>query len=67
MPGMPVSVVEATRFLSDLQLPITDPQFAQIRLIIVGLLLILLMQRRRQGLWPYRYRRREAQETRAQG
>jgi branched-chain amino acid transport system permease protein len=62
-----VSLVEATRFLSDLHLPITDPQFAQIRLIIVGLLLILLMQRRRQGLWPYRYRRREAQETRAQG
>jgi branched-chain amino acid transport system permease protein len=60
-----VSLMEATRFLGDLQLPITDAQFAQVRLIIVGILLIVLMQRRPQGLWPYRHRQRRAEEVSA--
>jgi ABC-type branched-subunit amino acid transport system permease subunit len=35
---------------------VTGSQFAQIRLMIVGILLVLLMQRRPQGLFPYRHR-----------
>lgn len=56
-----ISVTEATRFLRDFGfLPVTDAQFAQIRLIIVGIVLVVVMQRRPQGLWPYRHRRRVA-------
>lgn len=62
-----VSLMEVTRFLGDLQLPITDSQFAQVRLIIVGIVLIVLMQRRPQGLWPYRHRQRSAQAANARG
>jgi branched-chain amino acid transport system permease protein len=54
-----VCAMEATRFLGDLDvLPVTGSQFAQIRLMIVGVLLVLLMQRRPQGLFPYRHRTR---------
>ncbi len=53
-----ISIMESTRFLSDLGLPISQAQFAQVRLITIGLVLILIMQRRRQGLWPYRPRPR---------
>jgi len=53
-----ISVMESTRFLSGLGLPVSQAQFAQIRLIAIGFVLILIMQRRRQGLWPYRPRRR---------
>jgi len=61
-----VSLMEATRFLRDLEvLPVTDSQFAQIRLIMVGVVLILVMQRRPQGLWPYRHRSRSARRDHA--
>jgi len=56
-----VSLMEATRFLRDFELvPVTDSQLAQIRLMVVGVVLILVMQRRPQGLWPYRHRSRSA-------
>ncbi len=62
-----VSLMESTRFLGDFEiLPITDSQFAQVRLFLVGLILILLMQYRRQGLWPYRYRRRTSRAPHAE-
>jgi branched-chain amino acid transport system permease protein len=57
-----ISVMESTRFLGDLGLPISQAGFAQIRLMIIGLTLIVLMQRRRQGLWPYRHRHRIVRE-----
>jgi branched-chain amino acid transport system permease protein len=53
-----IGVMESTRFLSDYGLPISQASFAQIRLMIIGLVLITLMQFRRQGLWPYRHRHR---------
>jgi branched-chain amino acid transport system permease protein len=53
-----IGVMEGTRFLGDVGVPISDADFAQIRLMLVGLALIVLMQRRREGLWPYRYRHR---------
>jgi branched-chain amino acid transport system permease protein len=56
-----ISLIEATRFLRDFEiLPVTDSQFAQIRLMVVGVVLVLVMQRRPQGLWPYRHRTRRA-------
>jgi branched-chain amino acid transport system permease protein len=56
-----ISLIEATRFLRDFEvLPVTDSQFAQIRLMVVGAVLVLVMQRRPQGLWPYRHRTRRA-------
>ena len=56
-----VSAMEATRFLGDLDvLPVTGSQFAQIRIMMVGVLLVLLMQRRPQGLFPYHHRTRQA-------
>jgi branched-chain amino acid transport system permease protein len=58
-----VSLIEATRFLRDFEvLPVTDSQLAQIRLMVVGAVLIFVMQRRPQGLWPYRHRSRTARE-----
>lgn len=63
-----VSLIESTRFLSDLGvLPISASQMAQVRLIFVGVILILLMQFRRQGLWPYRFRRRVSRTPNAEG
>jgi branched-chain amino acid transport system permease protein len=53
-----VGFSESTRFLTDLNLPVTDPQLAQVRLILIGVALILVMRFRREGLWPYRYRLR---------
>lgn len=61
-----ISLMESTRFLSDFGLPISQADFAQIRLMIIGAVLILLMQRRRQGLWPYRSRHRVVRVTDAQ-
>ena len=56
-----ISLMEATRFLRDFEmLPVSDSQFAQIRLMVVGVVLVLVMQRRPQGLWPYRHRSRRA-------
>jgi branched-chain amino acid transport system permease protein len=63
-----VSVMEATRFLRDVEvLPVTDSQFAQIRLMVVGIVLVLVMQRRPRGLWPYRHRSRRARSDHAEG
>lgn len=54
-----VSLIESTRFLGDfVALPVTDSQYAQIRLVLVGVVLIVFMHVRRQGLWPYHYRHR---------
>lgn len=53
-----IGVMESTRFLSDYGIPISQADFAQIRLMLVGIVLVVLMQRRREGLWPYRYRQR---------
>ncbi len=53
-----IAAMEATRFLGDVGLPISQSDFAQLRLLVIGLLLIVLMQRKREGLWPYRHRER---------
>jgi branched-chain amino acid transport system permease protein len=53
-----IGAMESTRFLGDFGLPVSQADFAQIRLMVTGLVLILLMQHRREGLWPYRVRRR---------
>lgn len=58
-----IGAMESTRFLSDFGLPISQAQFAQVRLMLIGLVLIVLMQRRRQGLWPYRTRHRFVRAT----
>ncbi len=55
-----IGAMEATRFVGDLGLPISQSDFAQLRLLAIGLLLILLMQHKREGLWPYRHRARRA-------
>ena len=55
-----IGAVESTRFLGDFGIGISQADFAQIRLLITGLALILLLQRRRQGLWPYRVRPRSS-------
>jgi branched-chain amino acid transport system permease protein len=60
-----VVLSEATRFLNDLNLPVTDSQLAQIRLLMIGIALILVVQFRRDGIWPYRYRRRQRGDMRS--
>jgi len=55
-----VSLMESSRFVNDFGLPITAAQFAQVRLLIVGVSLLLLLRFRPQGLWPYRHRARTA-------
>jgi len=53
-----VMLLESTRFLSALGLPIGASQLAQVRLLVVGLSLIALMHARPEGLMPYRHRQR---------
>jgi branched-chain amino acid transport system permease protein len=53
-----VMLLESTRFVSILGLPIGAAQLAQIRLLIVGVSLIVLMHIRPEGLMPYRHRQR---------
>ncbi|MBN8957697.1 MAG: branched-chain amino acid ABC transporter permease [Rhizobiales bacterium] len=49
-----MALLESTRFLSDMGVPITDAQVANGRLLIVGLVLIVLLRVRPQGLFPYK-------------
>ena len=53
-----IAVTEATRFLNDFGVPLSQADLAQVRLILVGVVLILIMQFRRQGFWPYQHRHR---------
>jgi branched-chain amino acid transport system permease protein len=61
-----LGATEGTRFLGDLNLPIDSSVLAQLRVLIVGLLLITLVRFRRQGLWPYTIKLRKAR-SRPQG
>lgn len=48
---------EASRFATDLgAIPISATAMANLRLIVVGVGLVLLLRWRPEGLWPYRYR-----------
>jgi branched-chain amino acid transport system permease protein len=53
------SVLEASRFLKDfVDMPLSASEVAQLRFGLVGLVLIILLQRRPQGVLPYRHRTR---------
>lgn len=58
-----IAAMEGTRFLGDFGFPISQADFAQIRLIMIGLVLIVIMQRRREGFWPYRHRHRHVRSV----
>jgi len=47
-------LLEGTRFLSDLGIPLSDVQVANLRMMLVGLALIVLLRVRPQGLFPHR-------------
>jgi branched-chain amino acid transport system permease protein len=61
-----LGATEGTRFLSDLDLPIDPSVLAQVRVLIVGLLLISVIRFRRQGLWPYRIKLRNVEPVATQ-
>jgi branched-chain amino acid transport system permease protein len=54
-----VTIIQGTSFLN-IGLPISESQFAQLRLVMIGVALIGLMRFRPQGLRPYRHRVRTA-------
>lgn len=56
-----LGLLEATRFLSDLGLELT--RVAQLRLVLSGIVLIVVMQVRREGLWPYHPKRGSANDA----
>jgi branched-chain amino acid transport system permease protein len=47
-----VALQEATRFMSDFGVDISDAQMARIRILVIGLALIVLMRFRPQGVLP---------------
>jgi branched-chain amino acid transport system permease protein len=47
-------LLEGTRFLSDIGIPLSDVQVANLRMLLVGLALIVLLRVRPQGLFPHR-------------
>lgn len=49
-----VALQEATRFMSDFGIDISDAQMARIRILAIGLALIVLMRFRPQGMLPAR-------------
>lgn len=52
-----VAAFEASRFATDLgAIPISATAMANLRLIVVGIGLVLLLRWRPEGLWPYKYR-----------
>lgn len=54
-----VLIIQGTSFLN-IGLPISESQFAQLRLVMIGVALVVLMRFRPQGLRPYRHRLRKA-------
>lgn len=51
-----VALLESTRFLADFGLPIDSTRFANLRFILVGILLVVMLQARPEGLWPYKHK-----------
>lgn len=49
-----MALLEGTRFLSDMGVPLSDVQIANLRMLLVGLALIVLLRVRPQGLLPHR-------------
>ena len=49
-----MALLEGTRFLSDMGVPLSDVQVANLRMLLVGLALIVLLRVRPQGLLPHR-------------
>lgn len=51
-----MALMEGSRFLGDFGFPVSETKMAYLRFIIVGLVLILLLRFRPEGLLPYRKR-----------
>ena len=51
-----VSLLEATRFLGDFGIPIDMTLLANLRFVLVGLLLVIILQVKPKGLLPYRHK-----------
>jgi branched-chain amino acid transport system permease protein len=49
-----MALLEGTRFLSDMGVPLSDVQVANLRMLLVGLALIVLLRVRPRGLLPHR-------------